>query len=65
MKLYDYQDILTIEEVMEVLKIGRGQCYNLLNNGSLKGCKFGTKTQKIPRASVEEFIESNGYQKQK
>ncbi len=44
MKLYDYQDILTIEEVMEVLKIGRGQCYNLLNNGSLKGCKFGTKT---------------------
>lgn len=65
MNLKEYQDILTIEEVMEILKIGRGQCYNLLKNGTLKGCKLGTKTWKIPRACVEEFIETNGYQKQK
>ena len=61
MTLYNYPDILTIEEVMELLKIGRGQCYTYLNSGLLKGFKLGSKTWKIPRESVEEFINTDGY----
>lgn len=63
MKLYEYQDILTIDEVMDILKIGRGQCYELLQSGLLKGFKLGSKIWKIPRDSVEEFIATDGYQK--
>lgn len=34
-------DILTIEELMEALYIGRNYAYKLLNSGEIKGFRVG------------------------
>lgn len=50
------KEILTREEVMEVLKIGRSTFYKLLRTGELKGFKEGNR-YKVPMESIEEYIE--------
>ena len=47
--------ILTREEVMEILKIGRSTFYKLLHDGKLKGFKEGNR-YKVPVESIEEYI---------
>lgn len=37
------KEILTREEVMEILKIGRSTFYKLIQNGDLKGFKEGNR----------------------
>ena len=49
--------ILTREEVMETLKIGRGTFYKLIHDGVLKGFKEGNR-YKVPLSSVEAYIET-------
>lgn len=49
------KEILTREEVMEVLKIGRSTFYKLLQSGELKGFKEGNR-YKVPAESIEEYI---------
>lgn len=49
------KEILTREEVMEVLKIGRSTFYKLIQTGQLKGFKEGNR-YKVPLSSVEEYI---------
>ncbi len=49
------QEILTREEVMEILKIGRSTFYKLMQEGKLKGYKDGNR-YKVPGYSVEEYI---------
>lgn len=49
-------DILTPEEVMEELMIGKNAVYRLLNSGELKGFRVG-RNWKIPRKAVDEFID--------
>ena len=51
-----YKEILTREEVMEILKIGRSTFYKLLQNGDLKGFKEGNR-YKVPVESIEEYID--------
>lgn len=50
-----YDDILTIDQVMEILAIGRNTLYKLLRSGELKGFLLGNKWR-ITRDSLEEFI---------
>ena len=50
------KEILTREEVMEVLKIGRSTFYKLLQTGKLKGFKEGNR-YKVPLKSIEEYVE--------
>ena len=50
------KEILTREEVMEILKIGRSTFYKLLQTGQLKGFKEGNRS-KVPVESVEEYVE--------
>lgn len=50
-----HNDILTIEELMEALYIGRNYAYKLLNSGEIKGFRVG-RSWRIPRTSLEEFI---------
>lgn len=50
------KEILTREEVMEILKIGRSTFYKLLQTGELKGFKEGNR-YKIPLKSIEEYVE--------
>lgn len=55
MQLDNLNDILTIDEVCEILKIGKSQCYTLLRSKQLKGFQIG-KTWKIPQAAISQFI---------
>ena len=50
------KEILTREEVMEILKIGRSTFYKLLQTGELKGFKEGNR-YKVPVESVEKYVE--------
>lgn len=49
-------EIMRFEEVMEFLSIGKNTLYNLLNNREINAFKIG-KVWKIPKKSVEEYIE--------
>lgn len=50
------KEILTREEVMEILKIGRSTFYKLLQTGQLKGFKESNR-YKVPVESVEKYVE--------
>ena len=54
--LESYPDVLTPEEAMKVLCIGRNNIYKLLQSGSLKSLKIG-KQYRIPKKSVQAFID--------
>lgn len=51
-------DILSPEEAMELLQIGKNAIYILLGSGRLKGFKVG-RNWKIPRKSIDEFIDNS------
>ena len=50
------KEILTREEVMEILKIGRNTFYKLLHTDELKGFKEGNR-YKVPVESIEEYVD--------
>lgn len=50
-----YQDLITIEELCEILTVGKNTAYRLLNNGEIPAFRIG-RTWKIPRQSVTTFI---------
>jgi excisionase family DNA binding protein len=52
---YDY-DILTPDEVMDYLNIGRNAVYTLLNSGKLNSFKVGKKW-KIPRKELDAYVD--------
>ena len=47
--------ILTREEVMQALKIGRSTFYKLIHEGVLKGFKEGNR-YKVPLSSVDAYV---------
>lgn len=51
----EYSDLLTIDEVCEILMIGRGTAYRLLSQGKLQGFRCG-RGWKIPKSAVIQFI---------
>ena len=53
--LETYDDILTVDEAMEVLKIGKNALYELLHSGKLKGYRNGW-VWRIPRVAIENYI---------
>lgn len=50
-----YDDILTVEDVSSILKIGMTQTYKILRSGSLKAYKEG-KDWKIPKDALSLYI---------
>lgn len=50
-----YDDILTIEDVAEILKIGMTKTYRLVCSGDLKGYKEG-KDWRIPKQALSEYV---------
>ena len=52
---HDFDDILTIEELSELLKIGKNTAYRLINTGQIKSVRIG-RTHRIPKESVVEYI---------
>ncbi|MDE5885081.1 MAG: helix-turn-helix domain-containing protein [Oscillospiraceae bacterium] len=55
--------LITIEELMKRLSIGRNTAYKLLESGDLKAFKIG-KVSKIPEESVELYIKEKTFGKQ-
>lgn len=53
--LENYNDILTIQDLCELLMIGRNHAYKLLESRQIKGFRIG-RTWKIPKTALEEFI---------
>lgn len=48
-------DMITVEELQEILQIGRVTAYQLLNSGEIKAFRIG-RFWKIPRAAVAEYV---------
>ena len=48
-------EILTREEVMDILKIGRSTFYKLIKSGDLKGFLEGNR-YKVPAKSITDYI---------
>ena len=51
-----YDDVLTVEEACEALKIGYNAMYELLSTGKLKGYRNG-RVWRIPKAALVEYIQ--------
>lgn len=50
-----YNDIMTVFDVAEALKIGKNRVYELLEKGTLKGFQVG-RVWKIPKISLEDYV---------
>ena len=48
-------DLITIDDMCDLLMIGRSTAYSLLRSGDIKGFKIG-KVWKISRAALEVYI---------
>ena len=55
---YDYNDIVTIDELCEMLRIGKNTAYKLINSGEITSFKVG-KVHKIPRQAIADYIIKN------
>ena len=51
----EYTELVTIEELGDILMTSRTNVYRLLRSGELKAFKLG-KVWKIPKVSVELYI---------
>ena len=52
---YELNDILTVDDLMELLNIGKNTAYSLLESGEVKAFRIG-RMWKIPRKSVYDYI---------
>ena len=53
----EYPDIISVDELQEMLRIGRNTAYNMLKDGTIVSKKNG-RNYIIPKASVIKFVES-------
>ncbi len=51
----EYNDLVTVEELCDMLSIGKNAAYKLLSSGDLKCFRFN-RMWKIPKQSVVEYI---------
>ena len=52
----EYGDLLTPEECIEILQVGKNQVYSLLISGEIKAFKIGARKWKIPKESLILYI---------
>lgn len=53
--LDQYDDVISVKELCEILGIGRNRAYELLQTNQIKGFQMG-RPWKIPKVSVEEYL---------
>ena len=51
-----YKDVVTINELTEMLNIGRNRAYALVNSGEIMSFLVG-KTHRIPKKNIISFID--------
>lgn len=50
-----YDDVVPIEDLMEMLDIGRNKAYELLKSGQIKSFKVG-KSYRIPKMCIQNYV---------
>lgn len=48
-------ELVTLDEMQEMLKVGRTTAYQLLNTGEVKAFRIG-RYWKIPRVAITEYV---------
>ena len=56
-KLTNYPEVLTVDQMCEILHIGMFKAYELLKTHTVRCMRIGKKFI-IPRASIEEFLDN-------
>ena len=51
----DYPDVVSVEEIQQMLRIGKNAVYTLLKDGVIKSVKVG-KRYIVPKKYVVEFL---------
>lgn len=54
----DYNDMITVDELCEMLRIGRNKAYELLRSGKVGGFHDG-RLWMIPKEAVIDYIRKN------
>lgn len=55
--LEEYRDLITVEELCEILYIGKNAAYRLLSSGRLHCFRYN-RVWKIPKEGVIEYIKT-------
>ena len=55
MMFNEYNDVVTVEELCEMLSIGKNAAYRLLSSDQLKAFRYN-RIWKIPKRGVIEYI---------
>lgn len=50
-----YPDVITIQQLMQMLHIGKNKAYELIHNGTIQTVKIGKKYI-IPKVAVIQFL---------
>ena len=53
----NYPDVVSVEQLMEMLQIGQVLAYKLVKSGEIKARKVG-REYKIPKVNVIEYLNS-------
>lgn len=53
--LEQYDDVISVKELCEILRIGRNRAYELLQTNQIKGFQMG-RPWKIPKAAIEKYL---------
>jgi excisionase family DNA binding protein len=62
--LFDnFDDMVTVEELAKMLKIGRNSAYELVRAGIVPSLKIGTKQIRISKPAVIDYVTSGGVKK--
>lgn len=56
--LENYPDVLTPDDVIKILQIGRNKVYELLHDGSIRSIRIGRK-HRIPKKILIEFLDNS------
>ena len=55
MQLSEYSDVLTVSDLMKILKIGKNTVYRLLKENTIRSPKIG-RSYRIPKKYVTDFL---------
>ncbi len=54
----NYPDVVSVEQLQEMLSVGKNTAYNLISSKTIKSFKIGRKI-KIPKAYIIEYCRQN------
>lgn len=52
-----YDEIMTVNDLMECLKIGENTAYDLVKSGEIDSFMIGTRNKRVLKQSVIKYIE--------